>query len=171
MIRRWKAEDPAPRPQQALPSSTIHMIAMTYGNSLSLKRWVTADLVVVAYFFLLRVGEYTPTTQKKGSAKQTIPSRSRTSPSGTTRTPSQLTHQSNDSSKQTESPLTSPTRKTEPKLPRCPTPNPGIKPVPMPVPGPPGGRAQRLSGRHPHWDVPDSNGNKPGVQPRHPGSC
>jgi hypothetical protein len=49
------------------------MIAMTYGNSLSLKRWVTAGLVMVAYFFLLRVREYTPTTTKKGSAKQTIP--------------------------------------------------------------------------------------------------
>jgi hypothetical protein len=73
MIHRWKAEDPAPRPQQALPSSTIHTIAMTYGNSLSLKIRVTADLVVVAYFFLLRVGEYTPTTSKKGSVKRTIP--------------------------------------------------------------------------------------------------
>jgi hypothetical protein len=71
MICRWKVEDPAPRPQQALPSSTIHMIATTYGNSLSLKRRVTADLVMVAYFFLLRVREYTPTTPKKGSAKQT----------------------------------------------------------------------------------------------------
>jgi hypothetical protein len=38
MIHRWKVEDPAPRPQQALPSSTIHTIATTYGNSLSLKR-------------------------------------------------------------------------------------------------------------------------------------
>jgi hypothetical protein len=28
---------------------------------------------MVAYFFLLRVGEYTPTTPKKGSAKRTIP--------------------------------------------------------------------------------------------------
>jgi hypothetical protein len=46
---------------------------MTYGNSHSLKRRVTADLVVVAYFFLLRVGEYTPTTPKKGSAKWTTP--------------------------------------------------------------------------------------------------
>jgi hypothetical protein len=73
MIRRWKAEDPVPRPQQALPSSTIHMIAMTCGNSHSLKRQVTADLVMVAYFFLLRVGDYTPTTPKKGSAKQSIP--------------------------------------------------------------------------------------------------
>jgi hypothetical protein len=75
MIRRWKAEDPAPRPQQALPSSTIHIIATTYGNLLSLKRQVTADLVMMAYFFLLRVGEYTPTTLKKGSAKRTIPLR------------------------------------------------------------------------------------------------
>jgi hypothetical protein len=77
MIRRWKPEDPAPRPQQALPSSTIHTIIMTCGNSLSLKRCVTADLVMVAYFFLLRVGEYTPTTPKKGSAKRTIPLRKR----------------------------------------------------------------------------------------------
>jgi hypothetical protein len=77
MIRRWKAEDPAPRPQQALPSSTIHTIAMTYRNSLSLKRQVTADLVVVAYFFLHWVREYTPTTPKKGSAMWTIPLRKR----------------------------------------------------------------------------------------------
>jgi hypothetical protein len=75
MIHRWKTEDPVPRPQQALPSSTIHMITTTYGNLLSLKRRVTADLVMVAYFFLLRVGEYTPTTPKKGSVKQTIPLR------------------------------------------------------------------------------------------------
>jgi hypothetical protein len=73
MIHRWKAEDPALRPQQALHSSTIHTIAMTYGNSLSFKRRVTADLVMVAYFFLLRVREYTPTTSKKGRAKWTIP--------------------------------------------------------------------------------------------------
>jgi hypothetical protein len=75
MIRRWKAEDPVPRPQQALKSSTIHRITMTYRNSLSLKRRVTADLVMVAYFFPLRVGEYTPTTPKKGSVKRTIPLR------------------------------------------------------------------------------------------------
>jgi hypothetical protein len=62
MIRVWKVEDPAPRPKQALPSSTI-------------KRRGSAGLVVVAYFFLLRVGEYTPTTLKKGSAKRTIPLR------------------------------------------------------------------------------------------------
>jgi hypothetical protein len=35
------------------------------------------DLVVVAYFFLLRVRDYTPTTPKKGSAKWTIPLRKR----------------------------------------------------------------------------------------------
>jgi hypothetical protein len=158
MIRRWKAEDPAPpRPQQALPSSTIHMIAMTYGNSLSLKRWVTADLVMVAYFFLLRVREYTPTTPKNGSAKQTIPLWKQ-----------DITFWHNTHTIPTDSPvkwlqqadgviINLANQKTEPK-------------TPMPVPGLPGGRAQRLSGRHPHWDVPDSNGNKPGVQPRHPGS-
>jgi hypothetical protein len=111
---------------------------MTYGNSHSLKRRVTADLVMVAYFFLLRVREYTLTTPKKGSTPSPpqrkavqsgpSPSGSGTSPSGTTRTPSPLTHRSNDSSRQMESPLTLPTRKTEPKMPMCPTPNQGIKP-------------------------------------------
>jgi hypothetical protein len=49
------------------------MIATTYWNSLSLKRRVTADLVMVAYFFLLRLESTPPTTPKKGSAKRTIP--------------------------------------------------------------------------------------------------
>jgi hypothetical protein len=53
MIRRWKGEDPGPKPQQVLPSSTVHQIAGVYGTSLVLQRRITSDLVVIAYFFLL----------------------------------------------------------------------------------------------------------------------
>jgi hypothetical protein len=127
MIHRWKVEDPAPRPQQALPCSTIHTIPTTYWNLLSLKKRVTADLVAVAYFFLLMVGEYTPTTLKKGSAKQTIPlwkwditfwHSTHTIP--TDSPVKQL--------QQADGVTINLTRKMEPKTPRCPTSNPGIKP-------------------------------------------
>jgi hypothetical protein len=30
MIRRWKGEDPGPKPQQVLPSSAVHQIAEVY---------------------------------------------------------------------------------------------------------------------------------------------
>jgi hypothetical protein len=68
-------EDPAPRPQQALPSSTIWLIADVYGKSQYKKQRVTADLIITAYFFLLRVGKYTPTAARKGQKKCTIPLR------------------------------------------------------------------------------------------------
>jgi hypothetical protein len=70
MIRRWKGEDPGPKPQQVLPSSAVHQIAKVYGTSPILRRRIMSDLVVVAYFFLLRVGEYTLTTPHRGGAAQ-----------------------------------------------------------------------------------------------------
>jgi hypothetical protein len=69
MIRRWKGEDPGPKPQQ------VHRIAEVYGTSPILRCRITSDLVVVAYFFLLRVGEYTPTTPRRGQHKCTVPLR------------------------------------------------------------------------------------------------
>jgi hypothetical protein len=53
ILRQWKMENPAPRPQQALPSSTIRLIADVYRKSQYKKQRVTADLIVTAYFFLL----------------------------------------------------------------------------------------------------------------------
>jgi hypothetical protein len=44
-----------------------------YGKSQCKKQRVTADLIITAYFFLLRVGEYTPTAARKGQKKCTIP--------------------------------------------------------------------------------------------------
>jgi len=62
-IRRCKSMDPTPRPQQALPSSTILWIAMHLGSSTSKRLRMAADLIILAFFFLLRVGEYTPSRQ------------------------------------------------------------------------------------------------------------
>jgi hypothetical protein len=69
MIRRWKGEDPGPKPQQVLPL----WIAEVYGTSPILQCCIMLDLVVSAYFFLLRVGEYTLTTPCRGQHKRTVP--------------------------------------------------------------------------------------------------
>ena len=69
--KEWKDEDPAQRPEHAVPNSTVKLLASCYGSSSLVKFHIIADLVVVAYFFLLRVCEYT-----KGSRKtRTIPLR------------------------------------------------------------------------------------------------
>jgi hypothetical protein len=73
MIRRWKGEDPGPKPQQALPSSAVHQIAEVYGTFPILQCHIMLDLVVAAYFFLLQVGEYTLTTPCRGQYKHTVP--------------------------------------------------------------------------------------------------
>jgi hypothetical protein len=75
MIRRWKGEDPGPKPQQALPSSAVHQIAKVYRTSPILQCRITLDLVVIAYFFLLQVGDYTLTTPCRGQHKCTVPLR------------------------------------------------------------------------------------------------
>ena len=72
-IQLCSKADPAPRPQQALPSTTVLWIAHYFGASPNPRLRTVANLVVVAFFFLLRVGEYTRSTDKR--AKQTIPIR------------------------------------------------------------------------------------------------
>ena len=55
--------DPAPRPQLAFPVSCITAAAaVRFQNGATLKQQVVADLISVAFFFLLRVGEYTMPT-------------------------------------------------------------------------------------------------------------
>ena len=53
--KEWKDEDPAPKPEHAVPNSTVKLLASTYGASARIKFTIIAVLVVVAYFFLLRV--------------------------------------------------------------------------------------------------------------------
>jgi hypothetical protein len=56
----YRTEDPAPKPQLALPISVIEDVMKNEDASLDPKDQALADLVVLAFFFLLRVGEYTP---------------------------------------------------------------------------------------------------------------
>ena len=64
-IRQCKLEDPAPLPELALPSSVVHFIAKSFLNTSFRRLWTIADLIIVAFFFLLRVGEYTPSSQPR----------------------------------------------------------------------------------------------------------
>jgi hypothetical protein len=69
--KRCKRDDPPSLPQQALPSSTIRWIVAHLGSSPVKRISLTAHLVVFAFFFLLRVGEYTFSRE----TRQTIPLR------------------------------------------------------------------------------------------------
>jgi len=70
-IKRCKKEDPAPRPQLAIPSSTILWIALHHCSHAMARMRTIGDLVVLAFFFLLRVGEYTQAPEPR----QTVPLR------------------------------------------------------------------------------------------------
>jgi hypothetical protein len=59
LFRRYRDEDPAPQPQLALPVALFHNIAIMEGNSADPTDQAVADLTIVAFFYLLRVGEYT----------------------------------------------------------------------------------------------------------------
>jgi hypothetical protein len=70
-LDKWKQADPAPKPQQALPSSTVQWIARQYALAATQRMRVVGDLIVLAFFFLLRIGEYT----KSSGDRRTIPLR------------------------------------------------------------------------------------------------
>jgi hypothetical protein len=59
LYRRYRDEDPAPQPQLALPVALFQNIASKEGNSADPIEQAVADLSIVAFFYLLRVGEYT----------------------------------------------------------------------------------------------------------------
>ena len=58
-FKQWKDEDPTPKPEHALPNSTVQLLARSYSASPHIKFRIIADLIIVAHFFLLRVCEYT----------------------------------------------------------------------------------------------------------------
>ena len=60
--RLWKAwgkEDPPPHRVKPIPLSVIRKIAESAHNGPSERRQAIADMIVIAFFFLLRPGEYT----------------------------------------------------------------------------------------------------------------
>lgn len=73
MYKLYTDSDASPKSQHALPNSTVQWIANEFLSG-PLREQVTSRLIVVAYFFLLRVGEYTP-SENQGRTKRTIPLR------------------------------------------------------------------------------------------------
>ena len=69
LIKSYRDNDPPPEPKLALPISTITVIATHYTWSPHLA--AVSDLVTIAFFFLLRVGEYTLPSPSRD--KRTIP--------------------------------------------------------------------------------------------------
>jgi hypothetical protein len=65
MYRAYQNQDPPPRSQIALPVEVFQDLAANEGRSNSLGLQATSDLIVIAFFFLFRVGEYTPAGTKK----------------------------------------------------------------------------------------------------------
>lgn len=70
LYHSYRQEDPAPKPQLALPISVLEDVMTNEGASPSLKNQALADLVVLAFFFLLRVGEYTPPGNRRTRTTQ-----------------------------------------------------------------------------------------------------
>ncbi len=71
MLKKFKDEDPPPQPKLVIPVLTIWKIETKYTFSTHQK--LVADLVIIAFFYLLRVGEYT--TSLKQEEKRTVPLR------------------------------------------------------------------------------------------------
>jgi hypothetical protein len=59
LLRSYKMEDPAPKPQLALPVRAIQCACDHYTRQGTPSACAIADLLTIAFFFLLRPGEYT----------------------------------------------------------------------------------------------------------------
>jgi len=69
LLKKYSNEDPPAEPKLAIPITTITSIVKNYRWTLHLS--AVADLVIIAFFYLLRVGEYTSTATPR--QKRTIP--------------------------------------------------------------------------------------------------
>ena len=47
-FKQWKDEDPTPKPEHALPNSTVQLLARSYSASPHIKFRIIADLIIVA---------------------------------------------------------------------------------------------------------------------------
>ena len=81
-ISKCKEKDPPPRRQIALPNTLIRDMAMeTLGSNQTPKihsrEEMSMHLIILAFFFLLRVGEYTEGPKSRQGTKRTVPLRKR----------------------------------------------------------------------------------------------
>jgi hypothetical protein len=58
LLKSYKDQDPAPKPQLALPVATVERAGAFYQAPNTPLTRAAADLVTIAFFFLLQVGEY-----------------------------------------------------------------------------------------------------------------
>lgn len=77
LLNQYKEEDPPPRPQLALPSRTFQWLSNEYQQQHQSQPQLLAlaDLVVLAFFFLFRVGEYMLDSPSRQKGKKTVPLR------------------------------------------------------------------------------------------------
>jgi len=73
LLSGYRNSDPAPKPQLALPVNTIEEAGRHYQAPNAPRLRAAADLVTTAFFFLLRVGEYT--LPKRNARTRTVPFR------------------------------------------------------------------------------------------------
>ena len=59
LLKTFRDEDPAPQPKLALPVHAIRTTCTVYSRENTSISHAISDLIIVAFFFLLRVGEYT----------------------------------------------------------------------------------------------------------------
>ena len=59
MINSWKKKDPPPNRVKPIPIQVTSTIQFVASNSVNLVLQLTTDMIVLAFFFLLRPGEYT----------------------------------------------------------------------------------------------------------------
>ena len=68
LLEGFRRTDPPSTPQLAVPVAVPHQAYAAITSASSIKSIVTADLILVAFYFLLRVGEYTqPRYVKRGN--------------------------------------------------------------------------------------------------------
>ena len=70
-----RREDPLPRPQLAIPVAVVKKAFETAQKSNCPKTKATADLIIIAFYYLLRVGEYTKPRYKNYNGKRIKSSR------------------------------------------------------------------------------------------------
>ena len=74
-IEAYRREDPPPKSKLAIPVSVLHHLQRLRSIASQEKQRTTCDLCIIAFFYLLRVGEYTYT--KPSQRKRTVPFRVR----------------------------------------------------------------------------------------------
>ena len=70
LLKKFRDDDPPAEPRLAIPTSTVRKIAGKY--NFSDHHRAVADLCIIAFFYLLQVGEYTTPAGKKKRRKRTI---------------------------------------------------------------------------------------------------